>query len=120
MARMTKKLVREIWNSTQRCWEKAVWSFYKQNPDKAPPSLPKRMGDMGGIFDSREIASEDKEAIDQQYRTNLLNLTTPELELVIEAYRKKNSMGRSYISRAAVTIDAILTELLERQIKQQK
>lgn len=119
MARMTKKVVRQIWNSTQKCWHRALRTYYTQNPQRTPISYPKEDKDMGW-FDSREIQDEDKEGIDQLYREYLLNLTTQELELVVEAYKKKNSQGRSYISRAAVTIDAIMGELLARHLNSKK
>ena len=120
MARMTHKLVRQIWDSTQKCFHSAVVNYYRQHPDRTPVSLPKNSSDMS-FFDSREIQPEDREFIDQMYRDNLLNLTTDELELVVEASKKKNAKtGRAWISRAPVTIDAIVGELLARQLRFKK
>jgi len=116
MSRMTKKLIRQIWDSTQRCWHDALYTHYNKYPARIPVSLPKSRTDMH-YFDSREIQDEDREPIDQLYRENLLKLSTQELELVVEAYKKKNKKtGRSWISRAPVTIDAIMSELLARHL----
>jgi hypothetical protein len=98
MARMTQKLLDKIWKSTEDCWHKAVDDFYITHPNE--PRL-----EVGGY---RHIYSQHKEAIDQAYRFHLSKLTTQEIELVIEAYKKKKQR------RSQVTMDYLTGVLLER------
>ena len=97
MARMTQKLLDKIWDSTERCWHNAVDSFYSDNP------TVQRL-----IEGYNHIPLKHKEAIDQRYRENLSKLTTQEIELVIEAFKKKKQR------RAQVTMDYLTGVLLER------
>jgi hypothetical protein len=99
MARMTRKLISQIWDSTQKCWDKALDDYYNAHPKKIR------------AYSSRDIFAEDKEPIDQLYRNNMKSLSTEELELIIESYKK----GK--IKRAPVTIDFIMSELLERHME---
>jgi hypothetical protein len=101
MARMTKKLLREIWMSTAKCWEAALDDYYGKNSDRRP-------------YSNSDIHPADKEAVDQLYREKVLKLSTEELELIVESYKKKK------IKRAPVTISAIVGELLERQLRSKK
>jgi hypothetical protein len=106
MARMTQKLVNEIWRWTNQCYKEALIDAY---PD---------------FFTAKEIAEFDDydmkyklftndldtkgEAIDQLYIKKILQLDSEKLNLIVESNKK----GK--IKRASTTIEAILTELLER------
>jgi hypothetical protein len=110
MARLTKKLCGEIWLSTENCWHKAVQDYYTKYPDRNPLSRYIRHLKDKIPVDYRNIPEECKEEIDQMYRENLSKLTTQQLELVIEAYKKKKHR------RSPVTMNYITGVLLERHM----
>lgn len=110
MARLTKKKCAEIWQSSERCWHKAVDDYYAKYPDKNPMRDLLRHNKDPIEIDYRYIPSGCKEEIDRAYRENLSNLSTEEIELIIEAYKKKKHR------RSPLTMDYLTGVLLERHM----
>lgn len=110
--KITDKLKMRIWISTQICYCKALKDTYPDIFKDIKETSFKLLGT------DREMRSELKDAgleernedIHRRYMGHVLNLSTKELELIIEADKQE------VIRRAPYTIDEITYELLNRVI----
>jgi hypothetical protein len=104
--RLTDKRLRELWQATSSCYDDATEELGYSN------------GDVAYLYKIGEI--DDKQAedmmrkIDELYRKNLCSLSSDILEDILKASEKKKQ------KRARATIENISTELLERQIRNEK
>ena len=108
---MTKKLIRKIWDSTSRCYARALKEEYPEvfvtttEQDLCTQDIDRNMTET-----LRDLGLPPRShSIHQRYlRIIKERLTDEELNLIIEASNK----GK--IRRAGDTLDAISTELFER------
>lgn len=109
-----KKEALECWTATQVCYCKALLETY---PEILKGFDPKQFGVFGQDRAMKEyllelgllIRSED---IHRRYMAHILNLTTQQLNKIIETNEK------GIIKRAPETIDEISYELLNRAVKE--
>jgi len=105
MARMTKKLIRQIWSWTNECYKQCLIElhpqiFTAQDYEKDEFELKSILVDKGLPYKSKEI--------NDLYLIKLKTLTSDQINLIVEADNKKK------INRSPVTIHALMDELFER------
>lgn len=114
MARMTQKLLKEIWSWTTKCYHEALFEIY-------PNELKDFIRD--GITDSDMIAltlhqhniyPRRNPLVASLYIEKVKKLDSTKLSLIIESNKK----GK--ISRSPTTIDALMIELFERSVSLEK
>lgn len=115
MARMTKEKVAEIWDWTNKCYESAFMSIH---PGAAKCKYLVSFKLLQNAIRREELygkpfwdPAEVRQAISREYERLVCQLTTEQLQLIIEAHQK----GK--IHRAPVTISMITTELFERELR---
>jgi len=104
----------KIWISTQICYCKALQEEYPDVFKDIKPESFKILGtDREMRYELSKLGLEERsENIHRRYMGHVLNLTTKQLELIIEADRQE------VIRRAPYTIDEIMYELLNRSVKE--
>jgi hypothetical protein len=103
---------KRIWDQlqwTNECYHKALWLEYHPVPFCQDYDTYKKFGipEMKDMLASYELPIHS-DAINTKYLDFICKLDTEKLELIIDAYNK----GKQY--RSALTIDVIMSELLER------
>lgn len=109
---MTKKLLRTIWNSTSRCYTRALKEQYPEaffNISEEELDYEDFDVEMRKMLDSDEPHRSPE--IHEKYLKYIKQLLSDqELALVIEAHEKKK------ITRDGTTIHACMDELFERSV----
>lgn len=112
--KLTKSELKKIWISTQRCYCKALYETY---PEELKSFNPRSFGRYGYDRDMKAIIYDNgleaqSEDIHRKYMTHVLNLTTDQLNKILEA------SAQGGIKRAPGTIDEISYELLNRSVRE--
>ena len=110
--KLTKQELKKIWISTQRCYCKALQETY---PDVLKDFNPRSFGRYQYDREMKDVVTDkglpyQSDDIHRKYMAHVLNLTTAQLNGIIEA---SNQGG---IRRAPGTIDEISYELLNRSV----
>lgn len=119
MARLTKKLLAEIWADTTVCYRKALRDEYPELlAEYDDPRIEEFKYERSVEAEMKEIVYANdlplrSPTINDRYLAYLKKLDTKTLDLVIEAHRKQKQR------RAEVTIAALATELFERAVTKQ-
>ena len=109
MARMTKKSVQHIWDITNVCYKGALLEEYPEFWKRYTPASIRLISEFNMKEELFQAGLPYKsESINDRYLAKVLQLTSEELSLIVEADQK----GK--IRRSPVTIHAILDELLHR------
>lgn len=103
---LSKKRLAELWSSSSSCYSDAVNKLGYSNE-----IIRERYMD---TLLTEEEALQLREALDEQYRKNLCNLDSKTLQDMVTADNK--GLQR----RAKITIDAIINELFERELTNEK
>jgi hypothetical protein len=109
MARWTKQLIREQFAWTSKCFKQALLDLYGHKLTELEKSC-----DVPAILETlavRRIYPQQDQQTNERYLTYITKLPTNQIELIIEAYSK----GK--FKRSPLTIDVLLSELLERATK---
>lgn len=109
--RMTKKLVRQIWDSTSRCYTRALKEEYPDLFDRITEKeldRPDFDKSMRAELLAADLPTRGPEIHEKYLKYLKTLLTDAELSLIIEAHKKDK------IKRDGTTIHACIDELFER------
>ena len=113
MARMTKKLVREIWSWTTQCFKETLVELYPTELKDMDLALSTDKDLLAELRYNHLINPNADPRTNKLYLEKVKKLDSHKLSLIIESNKK----GK--IIRSPVTIHALMDELFERSVQKE-
>jgi len=114
---MTKKLLKEIWSWTTKCYHETLFEIYPTELKDYIDSYNVNSIDsemIALVLHQHNIYPRRNPLVNSLYLEKVKKLDSTKLSLIIESNKK----GK--ISRSPTTIDALMTELFERSVHLEK